>query len=108
MSPRQIKARVMPPAVRTTPKAAPHRRNRADSRTLTVSTALDATTGDGLAANVRPRQEPTVFKNAQARAAAREARLLRTGRRHDPEDPDGRSSQMRSVLRRLPQPRSKR
>ena len=79
-----------------------------DARTLTVGTAFGATTGDGLAANVGPMQERTVFNNARARAAAREAWLLRTGRRHDPDDPDGRSSQMRSVLRRLPQPRSKR
>ena len=61
-----------------------------------MSTALDATTDHDPAANVGPRQDPTVFKNARARAAAQEAWLRRTGRRHDPDDPDGRSSPMRS------------
>src|SRR3989304_5488532 len=49
MSPRQIETRAIAPALRATPKAAPHRRNRDDLRTLTVAQALDATTGDGLA-----------------------------------------------------------
>ena len=65
-----------------------------DPRMLTVGTAFDAATGDDPAANVGPMQEPTVFNNARARAAARESPSVRTGRRRDPNELDGRSSQM--------------
>jgi len=98
----------MAPAVRITPQSGATSTKPYDARVWTVGTALGATTGDGLAANVGPMQERTVFNNALARAATREAWLLRTGRRHDPDDRDGRSSQMRTVLRRLPQPRANR
>jgi hypothetical protein len=65
---------------------------------LTVGTAFEAATGDGSAANIGPMQEPTVFNNARARAAARESPSVRTGRRRDPKDPDGRSSRMLSFF----------
>ena len=109
MRSRQTAMLATTPAVRTTPKAAPHLRNRDDPRTLTVAQRLDATTGDGLASSAGSMREPTVFNNARARAAAREAWLLRTGRRHDPNDPHGRSSQMPFFfLCSLPRPRSQR
>jgi hypothetical protein len=88
----------MAPGIRITPKSGATSTKPHDARVWTVGTALGATTGDGLAANVGPMQERTVFNNALARTATREAWLLRTGRRHDPDDPDGRSSQMRSLF----------
>lgn len=71
-----------------------------DPRMLTVGTAFDAATGDGPATSVGPMPEPTVFTNAQARAAAREHPFVRIGRQRDPNDPDGRSSRMRSFFAR--------
>ncbi len=71
MSPRQIETRAMAPAIRTTPKAARHQRNRDDARTFTVAQPLGATTGDGLASRGGSMQEPTVSNNARARAATR-------------------------------------
>jgi hypothetical protein len=59
------------PAARTTPRAAPHRHNRDDSRTLTLAQRLDATPTTARAPHVEPRQEPTVLNHAPARAAAR-------------------------------------
>jgi hypothetical protein len=70
MSPRKTEARAMATACRTTPKAAPHRQNR-DTQTLTVGTALDATTGDGEAPCSGSMREPTLFNHTRPRAAAR-------------------------------------
>ena len=64
------------------------------SRTVTGARVLDATTGAGLASCGGSMLEPTVLNQARARAAARDAWLRRTGRRHDPDDPGDRSSQM--------------
>jgi hypothetical protein len=61
---------------------------------LTVGIAFDLANGDRPAVNVGPMQEPTVFNNARARAADRESASVRPGRRRDPNQRDGRNSQM--------------
>jgi hypothetical protein len=67
---------------------------------LTMGTALDVTTGDGRARDVGSMRELTTATLQTARAAARESPFVRTGRRHDPDDPDGGSSQMLRLFAR--------
>lgn len=74
--PRQDEPPARATAIRTTPKAAQHQRNRDGSRTLTAAQTLDATTGDGLASRGGSIREPTVLNKARARAAARDSWLL--------------------------------
>jgi hypothetical protein len=59
-----------------------------------MGTTLKATTVDGRARNVGVMRELTMPTLHTARAAGRESPFVRTGRRRDPNDPDGRSSQM--------------
>src|SRR3989442_15838995 len=69
MNPRQIETHAMARAPRTTPKAAPHRRSRDDSGTLTVAQAFRATTGAGWASGSGSVREPTAFTHAHGLAA---------------------------------------
>jgi hypothetical protein len=84
----------MAPALRTTP-----RRRHIDKivtihSTLTVGTTLEATTVDGRTRHVGLMRELRMAALHAAGAAAREGPFVRTGRRRDANQPDGRSSQM--------------